>query len=94
MKNGVTQEEIESSRTSYLKQLDDSMSNDAQLLGTLHQYQEANRDETFIARRQRNVKALTKASVDAVIKKLINQNQLIIVTAGDFQGDKATAIAR
>ena len=89
LKKGVTQEEIESSRTSYLKQLEDTLSNDAQLLGTLHQYQEANRDETFITRRQRNIKALTKASIDAVLKKLINQKQLIIVTAGDFQGDKA-----
>ena len=87
--NGVTQEEIESARTSYLKQLDETLSNDLQLLSTLHQYQEANRDESFIARRQSNVKALTKASVDAVLKKLLNQKKLVIVTAGDFGGQKS-----
>ena len=88
MKNGVTQEEIESARTSYLKQLEDTLSNDVQLLSTLHQYQEANRDESFISRRQSNVKALTKESVDAVLKKLLNQKRLVIVTAGDFEGQK------
>ena len=89
MANGVTQAEIESARTSYLKQLDETLSNDLQLLSTLHQYQEANRDESFIARRQSNIKALTKASVDAVLKKLLNQKKLLIVTAGDFEGQKS-----
>ncbi len=89
IKNGVTQEEIESARTSYLKQLEDTLSNDSQLLATLHQYQEANRDESFIARRQSNVQALTKASVDAVLKKLLNQKRLVIVTAGDFEGNES-----
>jgi zinc protease len=88
MTNGVKQEEIESAKTSYLKQLEETLSNDSQLMSTLHQYQEADRDESFLARRQRNVKALTKASVDAVLKKLLNQKKLIIVTAGDFQGKK------
>ena len=89
IKNGVQQEEIDSARTSYLKQLEEMLSNDSQLMSTLHQYQEAGRDETFIARRQRNVKELTKASVDAVLKKLLNQKKLVIVTAGDFQGKNA-----
>ena len=88
MKSGVTQEELESARTSYLKQLEETLSNDAQLLSTLHQYQEANRDESFLARRQSNVRALTKESVDAVLKKLLNQKKLVIVTAGDFEGQK------
>ncbi len=91
MKNGVKDEEIESAKTSYLKQLEETLSNDSQLMSTLHQYQEANRDESFLARRQRNVKALTKSSVDAVLKKLLNQKKLIIVTAGDFQGKKETS---
>ena len=86
MKNGVTQEEIDTARTSYLKQLEEMLSNDSQLLSTLHQYQEANRDEAFITRRQENVKALTKVSVDAVLKKLLNQKKLVVVTAGDFKG--------
>ncbi len=88
MLNGVNQEELESARTSYLKQLEETLSNDAQLMSTLHQYQEADRDESFLARRQRNVKALTKASVDAVLEKLLNQKKMVTVTAGDFQGKK------
>ncbi len=88
LKNGVKDEEIESARTSYLKQLEETLSNDSQLMSTLHQYQEADRDESFLARRQRNVRALTKSSVDAVLKKLLNQKKLIVVTAGDFQGKK------
>lgn len=84
---GVTDEEIESARTSYLKQLEEMMSNDRQLLATLHQYQENDRDETFIARRQANVKSLNKPAVDAVIKKLLNAMNLVTVTAGDFAKD-------
>ena len=88
MKNGVKEAEIESAKTSYLKQLEETLSNDSQLMSTLHQYQEADRDESFLSRRQRNVKGLTKATVDAVVKKLLNQKKLVIVTAGDFQGKK------
>ena len=88
IKNGVKEEELESARTSYLKQLEETLSNDSQLMSTLHQYQEADRDESFLSRRQRNVKGLTKSSVDAVLKKLLNQKNLVIVTAGDFQGKK------
>ncbi len=91
MKEGVKQEEIDSARTSYLKQLEETLSNDSQLMATLHQFLEADRDETFLARRQRNVKALTKESIDAVIKKLLNEKKLIIVTAGDFQKGKEPA---
>ena len=91
LRNGVKQEELESARTSYLKQLEETLSNDSQLMSTLHQYQEVGRDESFIARRQRNVKELTKASVDAVINKLLNQRKLVIVTAGDFQTVKAVS---
>jgi len=86
IKSGVTDAEIESARISYLKQLEDILSNDVQLTDTLHQYQEASRDETFIARRQRNMEQLTKAKVDAAIQKLLSQKKLVIVSAGDFQG--------
>lgn len=88
MQKGVQQEEIDSAKTSYLKQLEETLSNDAQLMSTLHQFLEADRDESFLARRQANVKALTKKSIDAVVVKLLNQKNLIIVTAGDFQKKK------
>ena len=91
VKSGVTEAEIESARTSYLKQLDDILSSDVQLMETLHQYQAANRDETFIARRQRNMEQLSKAKVDAVIQKLLCQKKLVIVTAGDFRGKITSA---
>lgn len=86
IKSGVTDAEIDSARISYLKQLEDILSNDVQLMETLHQYQEANRDESFIARRQRNMEQLTKVKVDAAIQKLLAQKKLVIVSAGDFKG--------
>jgi zinc protease len=90
MANGVTSEEIESARTSYLKQLEETLSSDMQLMATLHQYQETDRDETFLARRLRNMKAVTKESVDAVVRKLLNNRKLVVVTAGDFEGKKGS----
>jgi zinc protease len=88
VEKGVTAEEIESSRTSYLKQLEETLSNDTQLMSTLHQYQESNRDESFLSRRLQNMKAVSKESVDAILRKLLNNRKLVVVTAGDFEGKK------
>jgi zinc protease len=88
MTSGITEQELESARTSYLKQIEDTLSSDAQLMATLHQYLETGRDEAFLTRRLNNMKLLKKANVDAVIKKLIAKDKRVIVTAGDFQKTK------
>lgn len=85
-KEGITDEELESSKTSFLKGVEDSLSDDAQLMSTLHQYLESGRDEAFLARRLAKIKKLTKADINAVLSKLLDVKGRVIVTAGDFAG--------
>jgi zinc protease len=85
-KEGITDEELESSKTSFLKGVEDSLSDDAQLMSTLHQYLESGRDEAFLARRLEKIKKLTKADINAVLRKLLDVKGRVVVTAGDFAG--------
>jgi len=85
-KEGITDEELEASKTSFLKGVEDSLSDDAQLVSTLHQYLESGRDEAFLARRLEKIKKLTKADINAVLSKLLDLKGRVIVTAGDFAG--------
>jgi zinc protease len=82
---GVTEEELNDARTSYLKSLTENLSDVESLTATLHGYQEAGRDETLLTRRQKNMQALTTESVIAALKKLLNSKKLVVITAGDFR---------
>lgn len=84
LKEGITDKELESSKTSFLKGVEDSLSDDSQLMSTLHQYLETGRDEAFLARRLEKMKKLTTADVNAVVSKLLDLKGRVIVTAGDF----------
>jgi zinc protease len=82
---GVTEEELNDARTSYLKSLTENLSDVESLTATLHGYQEAGRDETFLTRRQKNMQALTTESVNVALQKLLNSKKLVVITAGDFK---------
>jgi len=84
LKEGITDKELESSKTSFLKGVEDSLSDDSQLMSTLHQYLETGRDEAFLARRLEKMKKLTTADVNTVLSKLLDLKGRVIVTAGDF----------
>jgi predicted Zn-dependent peptidase len=55
-------------------------------MSTLHQYLESGRDEAFLARRLEKIKKLTKADINAVLRKLLDVKGRVVVTAGDFAG--------
>lgn len=84
LKDGITEAELESSKTSFLKGVEESLSDDSQLMATLHQYLETNRDEAFLARRMGKIEKLTVAEVQAALAKLLDLKGRVLVTAGDF----------
>lgn len=87
--SGVSPDELERAKEGYIKQLNGVLGKESQLLGILHRYQRNGRDPSFIGRRLANVSKLTKADVDKAIKKMVDLDHLVIVTAGDFEGVKA-----
>ncbi|MEC9092399.1 MAG: insulinase family protein, partial [Planctomycetota bacterium] len=85
-KAGVSPDELEKAKASYIKQLNGILGKEAQLLGILHRFRRLDRDPNFLARRFVNVSKLTKKDVDQAIRRMVDLNHLIIVTAGDFEG--------
>lgn len=83
---GVSPDELEKAKAAYIKQLNGILGKDNDLLGILHRYRQVDRNPEFLARRLGNVSKLTKKQVDEAIKKMLDEKNLIIVTAGDFEG--------
>ena len=86
--SGVSPDELEKAKTSYIKQLNGILGKEEQLLGILHRFRRLDRDPEFLNRRFANISKLTKNDVDKAIKKMVDVNNLVIVTAGDFEGVK------
>ena len=88
IENGVTQKEVDDSRTSYLNMMEEDLSDSVQLLDILHNYQANGRDESFLKKRITNMKNLTVKDVNLAAKKLLNDKKLVTVAAGDFANAK------
>ena len=81
---GWLRDELEKAKSSYVQQLNGILGKDNQLLGILHRYQQADRGPDFLNRRVEKISTLSKAQVDKAIKKLVDLENLVIITAGDF----------
>ncbi|MEE2642855.1 MAG: pitrilysin family protein [Planctomycetota bacterium] len=88
IKEGVSPDELERAKEGYIKQLNGILGKETQLLGILHRFRRMDRDPGFLARRLENVSRLSKKDVDSAIKKMVDLDNLVIVTAGDFEGAK------
>jgi zinc protease len=86
--SGVQAEELNNAISSYLETRKGGRANDSQLAGLLLKNMEAGRTMQFQAESDQKIRLLTKERVDAVIKKLIDKQRLIIITAGDFEKAK------
>ena len=91
LNGGVSPDELEKAKSAYIKQLNGVLGKENQLLGILHRFRRLDRDPEFLQRRFGNVSKLTKKQVDAAIKKMLDGKNLIIVTAGDFEGTKPSS---
>jgi len=84
LENGITEQELQAAKTSYAKSIEDMLGNDQQLTRVLHQYQNYDRDESFIRGRLDRMSKLTSAEVNSAAKRLLNDRKFITITAGDF----------
>ena len=51
----------------------------------IHSQLSDNRDMSFVENRESKIDSLSKQQVDAAIKKMLKLENLIIITAGDFE---------
>jgi len=81
---GVTSEEVEEAKRSYLERRGMNRTQDASLGGILSGHLYAGRTMQQEADFEAKLKALTPEQVNAAAKKYLKPDKLVIVTAGDF----------
>ncbi|MFM8253516.1 MAG: M16 family metallopeptidase [Planctomycetota bacterium] len=84
LKDGVKPEELEQAKQAYLKQLEVGRSSDDRLTGMLADNLFENRTMAFQVDFEKKVKALTVEQVNAAIRRHLNSEKLLTITAGDF----------
>ena len=90
LKNGVTEQEVEAAKASMLKKRLTALEDDRRIHSMLIPQLEKGRDLNYREKRDRAIAALTKADIDAVIKKYIQPNQLVEVMSDQYgQASKA-----
>lgn len=89
LSSGVTGEELENAKDSFIKTRTGSRANDGQLAATLLENLATGRTMDFHKEADAKIKALTKEDVDEMLRTHLDPKRLIIVTAGDFEKAKA-----
>ena len=89
LESGVTGEELEKAKSSFIKNRKGGRANDGQLASTLLRNLETDRTMDFHRIADERIELLSKEDVDATIRKYLSMERLIIVTAGDFEKAKA-----
>ena len=84
--SGVTGDELQRAQESWLKSREGNRAEDDRLAAMLRQQLELGRTMQFVADREDRVRSLTREQVDAALRRVIEKDRLIIVTAGDFGG--------
>src|SRR5439155_17949882 len=82
--NGVSLEELDHAKASWLDQQSVSRSQDNALATVLARDLYAGRTIAYEAELEKKIKALTPDQVSDVARKYLDPNHLVIITAGDF----------
>ena len=85
LKDGPTDEEVESARVAWLESRKVSRSSDRSIAGQLSNNSYLNRTFKYTAEREKRISELTAADIKAAFAKHIEVDQLVIVRAGDFK---------
>ncbi len=83
--SGVLGDELENAKASYLEQRKGGRANDSNLAQSLREQLTTGRDMNFEAVRDSQISSLTKQQVDEALRQILKLDELIIVTAGDFE---------
>ena len=82
--DGVTPAEVEAAKTSYLQKQRVNRADDGSLAGALAEALYNDRTMAFTAEMEDKVAALTADDVNAALKKYLDADDLVVVTAGDL----------
>ncbi|MES3035164.1 MAG: pitrilysin family protein [Gemmatimonadota bacterium] len=92
VRDGVTAEELEAARAGWLQARQQVYANDNELVGQMINRRRWNRTFTsYDLALESQVKKLTLAEVNAVIRRHVDPKQTVIIRAGDFEGAKKKA---
>ena len=84
LKNGVTEQEVEAAKASILKKRLTVLEDDRRIHSLLIPQLEKGRNMNFREKRDQNIAALSKADVDAAIRKYIKLDQLVEVMSDQY----------
>jgi zinc protease len=87
--SGVTGDELNRAKESYLLNRRGGRANDTRLAGELLSNLKTGRTMEFQQASDEKLETLTKDQVDAAMRKVVDPEKLLIITAGDF--DKSAA---
>lgn len=82
---GVTEEELEAARRGWLQNQEVARSRDSSLASTLSSTSFAGRTMEYYAGLEMKVRSTTVEQVNAAVRRYIDPERLVIVTAGDFE---------
>ena len=88
LKDGITAEELEGSRKGWLDAWRVARSDASSLAGVIHGYLLYNRTMVWLADFEEKVKAVTVDDANRALRRFIDLDKMIIVTAGDFASAK------
>ncbi len=88
--SGVTGDELEKAKESYLTNRQGKRAGDGRLVGELISNLRTGRTMEFQQASDEKISALTKQQVDAALRKVIQPEKLLIITAGDFEKTEAS----
>ncbi|MEE2826663.1 MAG: insulinase family protein, partial [Planctomycetota bacterium] len=84
LESGVTADELERAKNSYLQNRQGGRAQDQQLVGMLINNLRTDRTMKFQQESDERIADLSKEDVDRAIRKYVEPEKLIIITAGDF----------
>ncbi|MCA9195481.1 MAG: insulinase family protein, partial [Planctomycetales bacterium] len=93
LQDGVTEEELSAAKQGYLQSEQLSRTQDSTLAALLASTAFANRDMSYFENFEQSIAALTVEQTNAALRKYIDPQRLVVVTAGDFAKTKQPATA-
>ena len=88
LRDGVTADELNQARAGYLQSMKVGRSSDSALAGSLGGLRHLDRTMLWEADLEKKISALTPEQISAAMKRHIDPQKLVVVSAGDFGDDK------
>ena len=85
LSSGVTMDELEKAKESFLTNRQGGRARDGQIAADLLKNLKVGRTMDFHTQSDQRISQLTKEQVDAALKSVVDPDRLVIITAGDFK---------